>query len=255
MSLLETRGLTLSRGGKPICRDLDFQMEPGECWGLLGTNGIGKTTLLHTLAGLRTPERGDVRIDDAAIGTYTKKNLARKVGVLFQDSQDAFPLTVMETAMTGRYPHIPFWALESAEDIRAARQALLDVELDTLADRQVNTLSGGERRRLALATLFCQAPSIYLLDEPANHLDLHHQITLLDLVIRRVRAAGGAILMVLHDVNLLTRFCSHAMLIMDNDNIVRGPRDTVMNAGNLERVYRHRINAIRAGTGIFYFPE
>ena len=254
MSLLETRGLTVGIGGNLICRDLEFCMEEGECWGVLGRNGVGKTTLLHTLAGLREPERGTIRIGGALIGTYTRKQLARKLGLLFQDSQDTFPLTVMEAAMAGRYPHIPFWAMESAADIQAARRALTDVELEGVTDRRVDTLSGGERRRLALATLFCQAPSVYLMDEPANHLDLHHQITLLDRVLRRVHAARGAALMVLHDVNLLIRFCSHAMLMVDRDTVVCGPRAAVINAVNLERVYRHEINPVTAADKTYFFP-
>lgn len=255
MSLLETQGLTVGIGSKLICRDLHFRMQRGECWGVLGSNGIGKTTLLHTLAGLRAPLRGTIRVDGTLIGRYTRKQLARKVGVLFQDSQDTFPATVMEAAMAGRYPYIPFWALESFADIEAARRALTEVELDAMMERQVNTLSGGERRRLALATLFCQAPSVYLMDEPANHLDLHHQITLLDMVVRQVSVAGGAALMVLHDVNLLVRFCSHAMLMVDNDNIICGPRDEVINVGNLEKVYRHGIERVATTNKTYFFPE
>lgn len=254
MNLLETKGLTVSIGGKSICQDLNFRMKPGEVWGMLGTNGIGKTTLLHTLAGLRIPDHGEVWIDNAVIGSYNKKCLARKIGMLFQDSLDTFPITVLESVMAGRYPHIPFYAFESDADISIAKQALVNVELVSLMGRQVTTLSGGERRRLALATLFTQAPMIYLMDEPANHLDLHHQITLLDMVVQRVRAEGGAVLMVLHDVNLLTRFCSHAMLIIDNNNIICGHTEEVINRESLEKVYRHPVNVATTGDKEYFFP-
>ncbi|MCK7500092.1 MAG: ABC transporter ATP-binding protein [Comamonadaceae bacterium] len=121
---------------------------------------------------------------------------------------DAFPLTVLEAALVGRYPHTPGWGWESAADLRLARQALRRADLDGIEQRDCATLSGGERRRLALAALLTQQPELYLLDEPTHHLDPHHQITLLDLLAAECRD-GKAALMTLHDPNLAARYCSH----------------------------------------------
>ena len=118
---------------------------------------------------------------------YRRLHLARKVGVLFQDSQDTFPATVKETVLAGRYPYQSFWPPEQRADLDLADMALAQLNLSLMQARQVDTLSGGERRRLAIATLFLQDPVLWLLDEPTNHLDFHHQIQILDLVGQRVR--------------------------------------------------------------------
>jgi iron complex transport system ATP-binding protein len=255
MSLLATKALSVAIGEKPICTTLDFELQGGEYWGVLGGNGIGKTTLLNTLAGLRSVAAGDISVDGKPLLQWKKKQLARKLGMLFQDSVDTFPTTVLETAMTGRYPYLPFFSLEGKEDIELAHQALSDVALADMSERQIDTLSGGERRRLALATLLVQDPLICLLDEPTNHLDLHHQISLLNLIIDRVRNKGGALLMVLHDVNLVMRFCTHAMLMINHDNIICGPVAEVLSDENLVALYQHPIRKIEAEGGSFFYPE
>ena len=255
MSLLATKALSVAIGEKPICTALDFELQGGEYWGVLGGNGIGKTTLLNTLAGLRSAAGGDISVDGKPLQQWKKKLLARKLGMLFQDSVDTFPTTVLETAMTGRYPHLPFLSLEGKEDVELAKQALRDVALGDMSERQIDTLSGGERRRLALATLLVQDPLIYLLDEPTNHLDLHHQISLLNLIIDRVRNKGGALLMVLHDVNLVMRFCTHTMLMINHDNIICGPVARVLSEENLVALYQHPIRKIEAEGGSFFYPE
>ena len=132
--------------------------------------------------------------------------------------------------------------------------ALAQLNLSLMQARQVDTLSGGERRRLAIATLFLQDPVLWLLDEPTNHLDFHHQIQILDLVGQRVRDRNGALLMVLHDVNLISRYCSHAILMPGTEQVLCGEVATVINKSNLETLYRHPIHEISSGDRNFYFP-
>jgi len=255
MTLLSTKALSVSIGAKPICTTFDFELQAGEYWGVLGGNGIGKTTLLNTLAGLRAAASGEVCVDGKSLQQWKRRQLAQKLGMLFQDSVDTFPTSVLETALTGRYPYLPFLSLEGKEDFELAKQALRDVALDDMAERQIDTLSGGERRRLALATLLVQNPLVWLLDEPTNHLDLHHQITLLNLIIARVGKNHGALLMVLHDVNLVVRFCTHAIMMIDHDNIICGPVADVLSDANLAALYQHPIKRIQANGSSFFFPE
>jgi len=253
MSLLGVKGLRLAIGEHLLCKRLDFTLQRGEHWGILGGNGIGKTSLLHTLAGLRPYQQGEILLAGKELGQWRRKLLACMLGVLFQDSSDTFPASVMETVLVGRHPHLSFLGMETKEDLELARQALCDVSLEAMSGRQVDTLSGGERRRLAIATMLVQSPLIWLLDEPSNHLDLRHQITLLKLIKNRVDSIRGGLIMVLHDVNLLQKFCTHAMLMIDADTIVCGPVAEVISKEKLELLYRHPIRQLEGEGGSRYF--
>lgn len=256
MSLLAASALTIRIGGIAICAGFDFRLQRGELWALLGGNGAGKTTLLHTLSGLRRAEAGSIRIHGKDLSEWRRKALAGELGIMFQDSQDTFPCSVLETALTGLHPHLPFWKVEGPEEITLAEQALAAVELGDMGRRRVDSLSGGERRRLAIAALLIQNPLIWLLDEPSNHLDLRHQVTLLALVLERVKARDGGMVMSLHDVNLALRFCTHAALMIDRATILSGPIDEVVNTGNLERLYGHAVRCVADGEGrSFYYPK
>jgi len=255
MSLLSATAAEIRIGEKLICQDLDFDLLQGQRWGVIGGNGIGKTTLLKYLAGLLPITPGEVRVHGKALTDWNRRALARELGVLFQDSQDTFPSTVMETALIGRHPYLPFWAFEGAADYAIAGTALRDVALAGMEARPINTLSGGERRRLALATLIVQNPRIWLLDEPTNHLDLHHQISMLELITTKIESVQGALMMVLHDVNLVSRFCTHVMLMIDPQTINCGPVDEVVTSENLELLYRHPIRRVQADGVSYFFPR
>lgn len=255
MTLLSARALAVHVGDLVVCRDLELDVEAGQTWALLGGNGAGKTTLLHTLAGLRTAAGGSVHIDAVDVRAWERRALARNLGVLFQDSRDTFPGTVIETALAGRYPHLPFWALEGENDRRIAEAALRDVELWDMRGRRVDTLSGGERRRLAVAVLLVQSPRLWLLDEPLNHLDLRHQVGLLRMIGQRVRAVDGALIMSLHDVNHALRACSHAALILGEGELLCGPAAQVIGPVNLARLYGCEVRRVSGADGeMYYFP-
>lgn len=253
-TLLETRALTLSIGGKQVCRELSLVVHGGERWGILGVNGVGKTTLLHTLAGLKLPVSGDVVLSGQPLAGMKRRDVARICGLMPQDSDDAFPATVMETALIGRHPHLPAWVWESAEDERIAHGALGSVGLAGMEQRMTHTLSGGERRRLALATLLVQNPSLLLLDEPVNHLDLHHQIETLELLTRQALQHGKTLVMVLHDVNLAARYCDCLLLLFGDGATLQGKVGEVLNADNLARLYRHPVHSVEAEGRVLYYP-
>jgi len=230
-----------------------MQVQAGECWGILGRNGVGKTTLLLTLAGLRAPQAGSVLWQGVPRARWQPRQAAQFGGVMLQDSEDIFPASVLETILIGRHPFLETWAWESAADLDRARHALHTVELVGFEKRMVNTLSGGERRRLALATLLVQDPSLLLLDEPVNHLDLRHQVQALDLLTQQARQ-GKAVCMVLHDVNLAARYCDKVLLLFGENEVIQGSTREVLTRDNLTRLYGHAIDEIATPDGALYFP-
>ena len=167
-----------------------MQFAPGELVAILGRNGSGKTLTLHTLAGLKPAARGTVRLDGQSLDRLTRRAIARRMGLLMQDLEDAFTMTVLESVLIGRHPHLALWQWESAADEQLARSALARVGLENFPARSVDTLSGGEQRRVAVATLLAQEPAVFLLDEPTNHLDPQHQLHVLGLF--RALADKGA---------------------------------------------------------------
>ncbi|MFP5506799.1 MAG: ABC transporter ATP-binding protein [Gammaproteobacteria bacterium] len=244
MSTLSLHDVSVRIGHVDVCRELTLEFAPGQCWAILGRNGSGKTTLLHTLAGLRAPQHGETRLDGTKIQALARRRVAQRLGLLPQDSHDPFPATVLETALLGRHPHSSPWGWESAEDLRLSRLALQRVGLEGWDDRDVATLSGGERRRLALATLLAQDPDILLLDEPTNHLDLHHQIGLTALLARLAREQGKTVIMVLHDVNLAARCADHALLLHGDGQVMAGPCARTLQTTQLERLYRQQLHQV-----------
>lgn len=252
MPSLRAEELSLSIAGRRLCDKLSVALHPGENWVILGANGSGKTTLLHAFAGLRSLDGGRVYIDDTEINRMTSRRRAQHLGLLFQDPETAFPATVHETVMTGRYPQLDRWRWEGKEDYLAVDAALVAMGLEGLAQRPMATLSGGERRRVEIAALLAQDAPICLLDEPTNHLDLRHQVQILELLAGRARHPGQFNISVLHDVNLATRFGTHAILLFDNGECLHGSLSEVLNRANLERLYHCRLREIRdEGTGWF----
>lgn len=253
-AFLEVRALTVSIAGKYVCRDFDLTLRSGTCLGLLGSNGVGKTTLLHTLAGLRTPHGGEIFLNGALLKTLPRRRIAQQLGLLMQQQEDSLPATVLETALIGRHPHIQFWRWESHSDVTIARRALKIVGLDGLEQRPQTQLSGGERRRLDIATILTQNPRIFLLDEPANQLDLHHQLSLLSLFSRFAHEQGRLTVLSLHDVNLAARFCDQVLMLFGNGELLCGNAVEILTAGNLSRLYQTPVIPVNWSGGTAYLP-
>ena len=254
MAELQTQSLSVRVGDVQVCHDLDLQIREGESWCILGRNGTGKTTLLHTLAGLRTPDAGSITLNGRSLAAQPRRAVARQLGLLVQEHRDSFPASVMETALIGRHPYMGALQWESHQDRRLARQALQSVDLGDLEQRNIATLSGGERRRLGVATLLTQDPDLLLLDEPTNHLDVHHQVHILELLQGKVRHAGKAVITVMHDINLASRYCNRFLLLLGEGRTVQGDAADVLTAELLEQLYAHPLQAITGPHGTVWLP-
>lgn len=234
-------------GRVEVVRDCNLAVGEGQFWGLLGPNGIGKTTLLKTLAGLHPPQRGGIRLAGRRLDEQPRRAIARRLGMLPQHTHYAFDASCLETALVGRHPHIGAFTRESARDRDLASEALDDLGLLELASRSCMDLSGGESRRLALATLLVQDPAVMLLDEPANHLDPANQVTILNVLDRKVREQRKAAIMALHEVNLATCYCTHVLLLYGDGEWDAGPTRDLLTADNLSRLYRCHVRLVDDG--------
>lgn len=251
---LRAEQLGIGIGERWFCRGLEQSFGAGQVWAVLGANGTGKTTLLHTLAGLRQPQQGQVWIDGQPLQQLDSRTRARQIGVLLQEAAPAFPASVREVVLQGRYPHLSPWQWETAEDFERVDRALQQVGLAELAERDQQLLSGGERQRLKIASLLVQQPQLWLLDEPTNHLDLQHQIGLLQLLCDQVRQQQQLLVMSLHDLNLAARFCDYLILMHRDGSVQAGSAENLLTESGLSRLYGHPIRRIMDRDRAIFIP-
>jgi len=251
--MLACAGLEVGFPGRLLARDLALQIRPGECWGILGMNGSGKTTVLHTLGGLRAPEGGRVELGGRAISGYAPRELARELGFLLQDEPGAFWGSLQEYVLLGRHPHARSLFGWGATDLERAERALDAVDLAGLSQRPLATLSGGERQRARIALLLAQSPKAYLLDEPLQHLDLRHQLEAME-IFRGLAEQGRAVAMVLHDTLWAGRYCDHVLLLPGDGDALAGPTSDLLTRPNLERLFRCELQEYGQGAQRHFLP-
>ncbi|MDX1404202.1 MAG: ABC transporter ATP-binding protein [Woeseiaceae bacterium] len=242
-TVLDCTGVSINVPGRTLVENLDLGIKAGEIIAVLGPNGVGKSLSLHTLAGLRQADHGSVRLDGLPIDSVPRQRIAQRIALLPQYVEDVFPATVLDTVMIGRHPHIRRFEWESDEDRRIAMDALALVGLGDIPHRDIATLSGGERRRLAIAQVLTQAPTVYLLDEPTNHLDPQHQLDVLSVFDAKAKN-GDAVVTSLHDVNLASRFADRCLLLYGNGHWELDATDAVLTERRLSDLYATTMEVI-----------
>lgn len=242
---LTVAGLSIVAGARALVQNLSLAVRRGEFLAILGRNGSGKTLTLHALAGLNAAHSGRVLLDGEDLGAMPRRRIARRLGLLLQDREESLALSTLESALVGRHPHLKFWQREGEQDLAIAQAALQRVGLADFARRSVATLSGGEQRRAAMASLLTQQPQIYLLDEPTNHLDPHHQIEVLE-VFRELCREGASVVATLHDPTLAERYADRALLLYGDGRYRLGPVAEVLTPEELSALYLTPICAIGA---------
>ncbi|MGS0744174.1 ABC transporter ATP-binding protein [Glaciimonas sp. GG7] len=251
-TLIGTRNLALLIGTRTLLSGLDWDVLPGQLWCVIGRNGAGKSTFLRTLAGLRQADGGVVEMAGQALSQWSLPALARARAFLPQGSRDAFGYRVIETVLAARHPFHDSRYWESDADQQVALQALQALDVAGLAERDIRTLSGGERQRVAIAAVLAQDTPLLLLDEPANALDLAHQVSVMRLL-ADLCGQHKAVVMVSHDLNLAHSVATHALLLGDGQ-WQAGPVDEVMTAPVLSRCLGHPIEIVRHGDRTIYIP-
>jgi iron complex transport system ATP-binding protein len=251
--MMELHQLDLRIGDRALVRGLDLHLAAGQCWLVIGRNGAGKSTLLRTMAGLRKPDGGRVAIDGRSLDDWPLGALARQRAYLPQGRNDAFSYRVLDAVLTARHPYHDSSYWESEADRAAAWDALALVNVAHLGERDLRSLSGGERQRVAIAATLAQDTPLLLLDEPANALDLAHQVSVMELLARLCRL-GKTIVLVTHDLNLTHDIATHALLLQDDGLWRAGGVAETMQASHLEQCLGHAIETVRHGTRVIFLP-
>lgn len=235
--MLSADNVTVRYGDFMAVDGVSFSLEEGQWLMLVGPNGAGKSTLLHAISR-SVPSGGTIRLDGRDIRSYKPMRLARMVGVLSQQHHVGYAYTVEEIVRLGRYAHRSGF-LSSRDDEGEARveEALKLTGMEDLRKASVLTLSGGELQRAFLAQVFAQNPSILMLDEPANHLDLVYQKQIFSLIDQWRGQPGRAVISVVHDLSLARKYGTHALLMHHGQAVAQGKTTDALTADNLRRVY------------------
>jgi iron complex transport system ATP-binding protein len=230
-----------SGGGRARSFMLDqvsVTVERGSLTGLLGPNGCGKTTLLNLLSGVLQPSHGIVSLNGASLSGRSRRDIARHLAVVPQETHPAFDYTVMEMVLMGRHPHLGAFELEGPSDIALAQDAMAATGTGHLAGRAYMTLSGGEKQRVVIAVALAQAADILLLDEPTASLDLAYQLEIAALVRRLNRERGVTLVLSTHDLNLAAAVSDRVMLLAGGRTLAMGPVADVLTPANIARTFQ-----------------
>lgn len=237
MKALEANGISVNIGGKQIVNHVSFRLGAGEKLMIVGPNGAGKTTLIRAVMQA-VPHEGRALLDGRDIARFRPMELARLLGVLTQNHSPQFSYSVREVVSLGRYPHRKgFLSGLTQADEEIIGRAMRRTGVDALSGSSVQTLSGGELQRVFLAQLFAQDPSVLILDEPTNNLDISFQIAMFDMIDDWVRGEGKAAIAVIHDLNIVYRYATNALLMSNGERYAYGTPGEALSPENLNSVY------------------
>ena len=243
---LKIKNISFSYDSVDALKNISFEAEEGEILGIIGPNGSGKTTLLKCINRVLKPKGGVVMLDDMDLSVLNQREIAQKIGVVPQQSFSQFPFTVFDIVLMGRYPYITRFGGEKKEDFEMVEECLNLCGISHLAERLIIEISGGEYQRVIIARALAQNPKVLLLDEPTLHLDINHQIELLELLKSLAKKKNLIIIMVSHDLNLASRF-SDKILILKEGKIYRaGLPEEVLTPQIIKEVYGIKVEILRS---------
>ncbi len=227
--------------GVPVLDGVSLAVAPGELLAIVGPNGAGKSTLLRILCGSLEPWEGTVELGGRPLGAYDRRALARIVASVGQENTVAFSFSVLEVVLMGRAPHLGAFRFESRRDLEIAASALDRVGMRSLAERHIQDLSGGERKRVFIARALAQEPQVALLDEPTAFLDLKHVAEIFACLSQLRADRGMAVIATLHDLNAAALWADRVLLLHNGATAAYGTPAEVLTAENIRRVYETRV--------------
>lgn len=236
--LIAVKDISCGYYSEPVLKNISFEIEEGEFLGIIGPNGSGKSTLLKTISQCLKPSRGSVYYNRRDIYTIPQRELARDFAFVPQDTIFNFSFTVWEIVLMGRIPYLGRMQKETERDFEIAEESMRITDTIQLADRQVSELSAGERQMVIIAKALAQEPKVLFLDEPTSHLDIGHQVQILNLIKELNRKHSITIIIVLHDLNLASEYCDRILLLNRGSAYKTGSPLEVLTFQNIEEVYK-----------------
>ena len=239
--VIRVERLRCGYGDRDVLKEVSFEVRRGEFVGVLGPNGAGKSTLMLALSGIVPVRHGRIEVLGRTAQTLKPKERARGMAVIAQDADARFPFTCREVVRMGRYPHQGRWKLDSLEDEAVVSRVIHITDTESLAERLITAVSGGERQRVVVARALAQEAPILLLDEAVSAMDVHRRLQVFRLLERLNVEEGLTILAVLHDVNLAAFFCRRMIFLKGGETAADGQVSEVLTPGILEEVYQTRV--------------
>ena len=237
MEILEIDGISFKYDREWILREVNLKIGKAELWGILGPNGCGKTTLINLIDGILSPYQGTIKIGGTDINTLKRREIAKRIAVVPQETAWVFPLTVEEVVLMGRTPHLGRCEFESKKDLDVAHSAMEATDVLRFSSRRMQSLSGGERQRALIARALAQQPEVLLLDEPTSSLDITHQISIFDLLGSLSEESGLTIVAATHDMNLASLYCDRIALLHNGNFYSRGTPEEALTEKSIREVY------------------
>lgn len=235
--MIEVRSVSFRYHEAWVLQEISFRVEKGEFVGVIGPNGSGKTTLLKLLYRLLAPQRGEILFELVPMKKMDRRDIAKRIAVVAQETQLLFPFSVLETVLMGRSPYLGRLLFENERDLEIARKAMEWTKILPFSERPIEELSGGERKRVFIARALAQEPEVILLDEPTANLDIQHQVDFLNLILTLNRDRGLTIIMASHDMNIASEFCDRLILLQGGRIYQTGTPEEVVTKENIESVY------------------
>lgn len=257
MNNIEVSDLSYRPSGakNEILTDISYTFSQGHMTALLGPNGSGKTTLLrHFLSQIKSTA-GSVEIDGKSISDYTPRDLGRQVAWVPQSHNGESPFAVEDVVRMARYPYKKTFDPDTEEDDKIVREAMENVEILELRDRDFSSLSGGERQRTLIARALTQTTPWILLDEPTSNLDVKHQLGILSMLRKKVDQGEVSVIVVMHDFNLVERFCDHSILLSHGHVVQKGSTQEVLRPDLLKQVYEVEFEIVEKDGRRMFFPK
>jgi len=220
-----------------VLENINFSAKGGDFIGVIGPNASGKSTLLKSISKVLKPHTGVVLLNEKDVYTFKSAEIAKNLAVVPQESVISFAFTALEVVLMGRTPHLNRFEMESTQDLIIAQKSMELTNTWYLAERPIDTLSGGEKQRIIIARALTQEPRVLLLDEPTDHLDINHQIEILDLIKRLSKEKEMVVIGVFHDLNIVSQYCDRLILLHKGRIFAAGGAGDVLTGENIEKVY------------------